>query len=508
MTVSPRRRERVRGFALGAGALALVAALAAGLGIGAAGAVRTSSARPSSERLAAGSGGAAAYRAVAAFTGPVTVGHVIEPETATPTDLGAHGYVEQEFFASGTAHAFTATSTPSDGRWSVEPTTDAGYSTRILVRRPSDPAHFSGTVVVEWLNESEGESAPDWDYLNPELMDAGDAWVGVSAQALGVEGGTPILGGSVAGVGHGLIEEEPQRYGSLHHPGDQYALDIFDQVGLGLRSGRSRVLGPLRLRHIVAVGESQSAFYLTTFADTLQPLSHPFDGIFIHSRGGGGAGLNDSSIAASLNSDLRIRTDLRVPVFMFETQTDLIELGYAAAQQPNTRYIRTWEVAGTSHADEYLVGPSVATLLGCHTAINTGPQHEVVQAAFSAFSRWVAQGTPPPSPSPFQLQSRHPAQLALDRYGNVIGGVRTPAVDVPVSTLSGAAPPGASVICSLFGSTVPFTPSMLAGLYGSKAHYLSTFTADLDRAIARGYLLPSERSALLIQARQVEFPAA
>ena len=47
--------------------------------------------------------------------------------------------------------------------------------TRILVRRPSNPAKFSGTVVVEWMNESEGESAPDWDYLNPELMDAGDA---------------------------------------------------------------------------------------------------------------------------------------------------------------------------------------------------------------------------------------------------------------------------------------------------------------------------------------------
>ena len=509
MTVSPRRRDRVRGFALGTGALALVAALAAGLGIGAAGAARASSAETRFEGSAATSGGAAAYRAVAAFTGPVTVGHVIEPETALPSDLSAHGYVEQEFFASGTAHAFTATSTPSDGRWAVDPTTDAHYSTRILVRRPSDPAHFSGTVVVEWLNESEGESAPDWDYLNPELMDAGDAWVGVSAQALGVEGGTPILGGSVAGVGHGLIEEEPQRYGSLHHPGDQYALDIFDQVGLGLRSGRSRVLGPLRLRHIVAVGESQSAFYLTTFANTLQPLSHPFDGIFIHSRGGGGAGLNGGSvISSSLTSDLRIRTDLRVPVFMFETQTDLIELGYAAAQQPDTRYIRTWEVAGTSHADEYLVGPSVATLLGCHTAINMGPQHDVVQAAFSAFSRWVVQGTPPPSPSPFQLQSQQPTQLALDRYGNVIGGVRTPSVDVPVSTLSGAAPPGTSVICSLFGSTVPFTPSVLAGLYGSKAHYLSAFTADLDRAIARGYLLPSERSALLAQARQVEFPAA
>ena len=282
----PHRRDRVRDVALVLGALALVAGVAAGLGIGTAGAARASSASPGFGRLAATSNGPATYQAVATFTGPVTVGHVIEPETALPTDLTAHGYVEQEFFASGTAHAFTATSTPSDGRWTIEPTSSSGYRTRILVRRPSNPAHFSGTVVVEWMNESAGESAPDWDYLNPELMDAGDAWVGVSAQALGVEGGTPILGRAVAGVGKGLIQQEPQRYGSLHHPGDQYALDIFDQVGLGLRSGRSRVLGPLRLRHIVAVGESQSAFYLTTFADTLQPLSHAFDGIFIHSRGG------------------------------------------------------------------------------------------------------------------------------------------------------------------------------------------------------------------------------
>ena len=237
------RRDRVRDVALVVGALALVAGVAAGLGIGTAGAARASSASPSFGRLAATSNGAATYQAVATFTGPVTVGHVIEPETALPTDLTAHGYVEQEFFASGTAHAFTATSTPSDGRWTIEPTSAAGYRTRILVRRPSNPAHFSGTVVVEWLNESEGESAPDWDYLNPELMDAGDAWVGVSAQALGVEGGAPILGRAVAGVGNGLIQQEPQRYGSLHHPGDQYALDIFDQIGLGLRSGRSRVLG-------------------------------------------------------------------------------------------------------------------------------------------------------------------------------------------------------------------------------------------------------------------------
>ena len=44
--------------------------------------------------------------AAATFNGPFTVGHVIEPLTALPTDLASHDYVEQEFSASGTAHAF------------------------------------------------------------------------------------------------------------------------------------------------------------------------------------------------------------------------------------------------------------------------------------------------------------------------------------------------------------------------------------------------------------------
>jgi hypothetical protein len=452
---------------------------------------------------AAPSGDAATYRAVATFAGPVTVGHVIDPESARPTDLASHGYVEQEFFASGTAYDFRATSSPADGKWTVEPTTSAAYRTRIIVRRPSSPARFSGTVVVEWLNVTAGESAPDWTYLTPELMDAGDAYVGVSAQAIGVQGGTALLGSSAKG----LVQEEPQRYGSLHHPGDQYALDMFGQIGLGLRSSKAGVLGPLRPRHVVAVGESQSAFYLTTFANALEPVTHAYDGIFIHSRGGGGVPLNGGSINSAFGAEgLRIRTDLSEPVFLLETQTDLIELGYASAQQPDTPRIRTWEMAGTSHADAYQVGPA-AGALGCTKPINTGPQHEIAQAAFAAFVRWVVQGTPPPSPPPFRLQSQHPAALALDRHGNVVGGVRTPAVDVPLSTLSGSAPAGSSVICGLFGSTTAFPPQELANLYGTRAQYLREYTADLDRAIASGYLLPADRAELLAQAQQVQFPS-
>jgi len=281
---------------------------------------------------------------------------------------------------------------------------------------------------------------------------------------------------------------------------------MFAQIGKSLRTPTDSVLGGLRPKHVVATGESQSAF-LTTFADALQPVTHTFDGIFIHSRGGTGAPLNGSSITGKQSSSgLRIRTDLTVPVFMFETQTDLIELGYASAQQPNTDRIRTWEVAGTSHADAYLVGPA-AGVLGCTSPINDGPQHNVVQAAFVAFNKWVDDGTPPPTPPPFRLSSMKPPTLALDSHGNVIGGVRTPAVNVPVSTLSGAAPAGTSAICSLFGSATPFSPATLVSLYHSKSHYLALFQSSLDQAIAKGFVLGADRSALLAQAQQVAFPA-
>jgi Alpha/beta hydrolase domain len=449
------------------------------------------------------------FHSAATLTGPITVGHIVEPESVHPPDLAANGYEEHEYFASGTAMAFKANAMPSDGKWTVTPTTTAGYKTRILVRRPTNPAHFNGTVIVEWMNVSAGESAPDWDFLNPMLVREGYAYVGVSAQALGVDGGKSLLGTPGATTANGgLVGDEPARYGTLHHPGDQYALDMYAQIGQALRAPHDTALGGLKPKHILAVGESQSAFYLTTFADAIQPRTNVYDGIFIHSRGGSGASLAGTSIASSSGPDnLRIRTDLKVPVFMSETQTDLIQLGYAPAQQPNTDKIRTWEIAGTSHADAYFVG-TAASILGCTTPVNSGPQHNVVEAAFTAFDKWVDNGTPPPSPPPFKLSSTQPATLALDAHGNVIGGVRTPAVDVPVSTLSGAPAAGANAICGLFGSTVAFTPAQLTSLYGTPSNYVAHYTESLNKAIGGGYILSADKASLLAQAEQVQFPAS
>src|SRR5262245_13579071 len=155
------------------------------------------------------------------------------PQPAPPLPAG---YVEQEFFVGGTATSFDAVNTPEDGRWTATPGKTAKYRTRVIVRRP--PANkFSGTVLVEWFNVSAVESSPDWAYLSEEIGRAGDAYVGVSAQRQGVEGGKTILNvdvdqmtaSSLGGSADksGLKHIDPGRYGTLVHPGDAYSFDMF-----------------------------------------------------------------------------------------------------------------------------------------------------------------------------------------------------------------------------------------------------------------------------------------
>ncbi len=104
-------------------------------------------------------------------------------------DLADIGYAEAEYAMSGTARAFAAT---DDGLAVVE---EAPYTTRVLVHRPADAAAFDGTVWVEWLNMTSGfDTAPDWTFTHTELTRSGAAWVGVSAQQMGVMGGDGLMG--------------------------------------------------------------------------------------------------------------------------------------------------------------------------------------------------------------------------------------------------------------------------------------------------------------------------
>src|ERR1019366_7806247 len=192
------------------------------------------------------------------------------------------------------------------------------YKTRMLVRHPSDPAKFNGTVLVEWLNVSGGvDDDPEFSFGHVELLRSGFAYVGVPAQAQGVIGGGFSLGPAGS---EPLVKWDPARYGSLKHPGDNYSYDIFTQAADVVRHpGSVKPLGNLTPVRLIADGESQSAFRLVTYIDAIAPTQPAvFDGFFVHSRSGGAADLVTAGGTANIlggPSLALIRGDLTVPVF-------------------------------------------------------------------------------------------------------------------------------------------------------------------------------------------------
>ena len=192
-----------------------------------------------------------------AVPSPTLEGPITSPGSAfiesTSFDLSEVGYTQEEYFISGTATAYTSASPlTSDGKWTATPASTAPYKTRILVYKPANPQKFNGTVVVEWLNVSGGlDAAPDWVQAHNALIRAGIAWVGVSAQIVGVEGGPALVGV----VSLPLKKVNPARYGSLSHPGDSFSYDMFSQAGQAIHqpSGPSP-LGNLRVKRLIAAG--------------------------------------------------------------------------------------------------------------------------------------------------------------------------------------------------------------------------------------------------------------
>jgi hypothetical protein len=424
-------------------------------------------------------------------------------------DLAAHGYEELELAVEGTASAWRSSTPtlPFDGRFSLERGPTAEYRTRAVVRRPVDTADRSGTVVLEWLNVSSGaDAAPGYGFLAPEIVRRGHVWVGLSAQKAGIESAPALV--DVGGVDlRGLRQQDPDRYGGLRHPGDAWSFDVVTAVARVLRDPA----GPAGagVQRVIAIGESQSAYMLTTYVNGVQPVERCIDAFLIHSRGGPAARLDGPEGRVDLDAGrhdppVRIRDDLDVPIVVLQTETDVLgHLDYLPARQDDSDRFRLWEVAGTAHADRSLVG-DFESVLGCPTRVNRGQQRVVVRAALRALETWDDR-----VPTAQRLSvvegpggSDGGAVYELDEIGNVVGGVRTPCVEVPAEVLSGLAAPGANRVCLLFGQTRPVPVEDLRRRYSGLDEYLSAYAAATDAAIAAGFVLAEDRDEVLADARR------
>jgi hypothetical protein len=446
-------------------------------------------------------------------------------------DIASLGYVAEEFFISGAASSYGSTAELGpDGQWSVTPSAAGEFTTRMVVLTPADRARFNGTVLVEWLNVSGGIDAPAvWMMAHREIVRAGYAYVAVSAQRVGVEGGANLMGLDMS-----LKSQDPKRYAALDHPGDAFCYDIFSQAGRLVREGqRTGVLRELRAEHVVALGESQSALFLTTYINAIDPLAQVYDGFLVHSRFGPAAPVDGGSIFDALDSTksqaVRFRPDLRVPLVTIITETDLFggpRRGYSAARQPDSQRLRVWEIAGTAHADNYTIqvapidtgSASLTDIVAAYAptnmlmgqqldhCINFAPQHHyVLQAALSQLCHWVRTGRPAPSAAPIELSDAEPPQPVLDTNGLARGGVRTPWADVPIARTSGTGSEE-STMASIFGSGELFDTATVRRLYpGGVADYLERFTVALNSAIQLGFILAADREEIL-QLATATFP--
>jgi Alpha/beta hydrolase domain len=411
------------------------------------------------------------------------------PFFASQFDLKARGYVEEEYFIEGTANRY---STPGTATGTV---IDSGhpYKTRIIVRRPVSAKAFNGTVLIEWINVTNNlDMENTWFQIHEHVLRSGYAWVGVSAQRLGV---------------NRLRTWNPNRYGTLDVSkrnaagaetitNDALSYDILTHVAQAVRQpgGNVDVLGSgLSPRTIIATGHSQSAMRLVTYVNAIQPLSHAFDAFALH---------------GSLGNP--VRTDLEVPTWKVLSEYDVRALE-ARVRQPDADLFRTWEVTGTSHNDRQSyasrvflqkrdLGTAVEDSLNC-TIMPPGsavPFHFVMSAGLDHLVRWVRQGTPMPAAPRIELTLGPPVVLTKDEIGNVLGGIRLSQVAVPIAVSSGTnTGPGT---CDRWGFTDPLDAATLDALYRNHGKYVSQVTNTTERNVANGYILPADAQQTIKEA--------
>ena len=406
------------------------------------------------------------------------------PFLATPIDLAARGYVEQEFFISGTACRYNGVGLANG----TIANCGLPYKTRIVVRRPVSPASFNGVVLAEWQNvTAQYDIDHYWHESSSHVMRAGYAWVGISAQRAGVQALPPPA--SPLTAINTLRLWSPLRYGSLDVTGggvvlnDDLSYDIFSQAVKALRApAGTGPLGPLAAHTVIALGTSQSGSRLAAYHNSIWPIQEPVvDAFFIgESRG-------------------VLRADLSVPVLRLLSEVD-VNPTFRPADAPNYRH---WEVAGAAHAGSGFVD-NIQPLLDRDQVIRTAtncvrppvsriPKRYVYNAAWDHMVAWVREGRLPPVAPRIDYSG---TAIVRDASGNALGGIRLSEHSIATAENSATnraadLSPG-SQFCGLFATHVPFTAEQLAALYRNHGRYVSQVAQANTANVKAGFLLSAD----------------
>lgn len=91
-----------------------------------------------------------------------------------------------------------------------------------------------------------------------------------------------------------------------------------------------------------------------------------------------------------------------------------------------------------------------------------------------------------------------------DQFGNVVGGLRSPYVDVPISTWCGSAT-GAS-FCFIAGWEEPFDETQLLALYPDHRAYVRSVVKNVKSLVAERFLTRFDGRRLIREAVRADVP--
>jgi hypothetical protein len=417
-----------------------------------------------------------------------------------PIDLAARGYVEEEFFVSGTGNVYDW---ETDGSIKVR-SSGLPYATRILVRRPSNRDRFSGTVLVDVGNRAQTfDTYAVWGQLHDHLLSNGHVWVGATAFSVNVASLKRFDSARYAPLS---FPKPVEQCGPANRPAefeDGVRWDVISQIAALLKSDSpSNPLSGYGVQYVYATMQSGGDMptYVGAIARNVQLANGKsgYDGYLIKDSGAPGA-LNACAQRPAQGDPRLIIRNAGAPVIHILAQNALSPATRRPdSDTPGDQY-RRYELPGASHFDlwHFMYRPPVkhVNAMGIQTndyfavprscepraAINEFPQPYFFAGAFFNLDQWVRKGVAPPKASFIESN---------DEFGNARGGVRSPWVDVPAATfypnMKGAAN------CVDIGYWVPFSWQRLEATYGNYENYSRKFLAAVDRLAKERWVVPSD----------------
>jgi hypothetical protein len=453
-------------------------------------------------------------------SGPILVTPTSYPFLASdrnlvPLDLSKAGYVEEEFIVSGTANVYNW---EADGSVTVK-TPSTPYATRILVRRPSTAARFSGNVIVEILHSARRFDWPMmWGYSRDFFLENGDAWVGITMPnaSAGLKAFNPSRYSAVSFANPSNAPCTPNGTRSEIEEGLRW--DAISQIAALLKSDvQGRPLAGLRVEATVLTmqgGDLQTYINAIHPRATLASGKPAYDAYLVKSPAAP-TRINQCATAPGANDPRRAIRKTNVPVITVVAQGEVVDAAPYARPDSDASddKFRVYEIAGAGHIDKmaYSGFPLFAdqtTAVGSAQGNPEWPFNAACEppiammavpimtyafdAAFASLEQWVRRGTPAPGAPRMQIRNPGTAEavVALDAVGNGLGGVRNPYVEVPSSVLyTNSNGPG---VCREMGREAPFERSRFQTEYPNPKAYTDAVAKSADQLVKVRWLTETD----------------